>query len=291
MGPRAQAPQGGPREEVAAWATARFGSDLTWKDRSHDHGVTRVWQVDGSLRAWLKVHTQVRKYRQERDAYAQWVPWLADRGHAVPRCLGTDDGLRLVALSHVEGEPFGEPAPALFEQAGRFLNDVHAAPFECTDRVSIPDAMRARAERWCGEARGHVTDRWVDHTYALLTEPGAFEGLRRTVCHRDFSPRNWLVRDGQLGFIDFEHSRHEIWLADFQRLEDWEFAWWPDVRAPFFRGFGRNLTDRETDQLRRFRWLYAVGTVAWAVNHGDAIFERQAREALVKLDSFDSMSS
>lgn len=246
-----------------------------------------MWRVDHrSGPSWLKIATQRRKYTQERDAYAQWVPWLAEQGHHVPTCLATDDHLMAIALSHVEGERFAVPHPRLFEQAGRFLRDVHAAPFPSEDPMSVADAVRMRAERWCGNARGLVDDRIVDHTLARCTEPGVFDDLNRTVCHRDFSPRNWLVRDdGTLAFIDFEHSMHEIWLAEFQRLEDWELRWWPQVRDAFYRGFGRRFTARERDQLLRLRWLYATATVAWAIRHGDPVFEAQGREALDRLSS------
>jgi hypothetical protein len=106
-------------------------------------------------------------------------------------------------------------------------------------------------------------------------------------CHRDFSPRNWLVeaQDGRLewSLIDFERARHDFKYVDFLRM--WPDHWQgrPERREAFFRGYGRELSQDEEHRLKLAVLSTCVGTVPWARENGDPAFEAWARRTIERL--------
>ena len=64
-------------------------------------------------------------------------------------------------------------------------------------------------------------------------------------CHRDYTPRNWLVKDGVQYVIDFEHARLDVWLADLARLHLGIWPDRPDLKEAFLAGYGRQLSDTD----------------------------------------------
>ena len=266
MGPGPEATEGWARE--VAWLRATLGPNQR-TDCSSGHSDTSVWKVeaDGG-RWWLKIHRSPRKYAQEHRALTGVVRWLAHRGHRVPVLTRASESMRLLLLTDVPGGGTADPT-----QAGAFLADLHRAPVP-EDPLPLSRALPARAQRWCTSARGLVDDHLLAHALGLFMEPGCFEGLERVVCHRDFSPRNWLFdAEGRLGVIDFEHCGPDLWLVDLLRFQPC---------SAFFDGYGRRLVDRERDVLERLRWLHAIATVTWARKHGDALFERHGLALLHK---------
>jgi Ser/Thr protein kinase RdoA (MazF antagonist) len=112
-------------------------------------------------------------------------------------------------------------------------------------------------------------------------------------CHRDFGPRNWLwdattagvarSAGAGLGVIDFEHARPDVWWVDVQRLIDDAWRADPGLEDAFWLGYGRRPGADERRLGAALRLLYAVGTVAWGAEHGDAPFEAQGRAVLRRL--------
>ena len=80
-------------------------------------------------------------------------------------------------------------------------------------------------------------------------------------CHRDYTPRNWLVKDGVQYVIDFEHARLDVWLADLARLDLGIWPDRPDLKEAFPVGYGRQLNDTDHAVLQGV----AVLTATWLV--------------------------
>lgn len=268
------------RARVEGW----LGPVTSVEDRSWPHGVTRVFRVQtASGSAFVKVHTQARKFDQELRAYEEWAPALGGAGVLVAEVLGADPALRALALSDLAGVA---PDPAdlrVHAQAGAALAVLHGLPFVDADDLPVREAVLARLARWAGEARDLVPAAVVDRVVAEVTAAApVFDGGRRVPCHRDFSPRNWMIRDGRFGLIDFEHAAPDIRWMDFVKLA--EDAWrHPGTRAAFVGAYGRPWSEVDAARFRCLTWLYALSTWVWSATHGDAVYEAQARELYGRL--------
>jgi hypothetical protein len=255
-----------------------------------DHAESLVWEIfaENGQRAFLKQHRQPRKFVQERHAYNTWVPQLPP---LTPTLLDVSESYALL-LSAVPGV-IAERASLtpqqereLHRQAGMFLKKFHDLPFEDTDPVPLTVALRMRTESWSARAKGVVEDdvlTWVREQTAEITLP---EGAVRVPCHRDYTPRNWLVDiqgTPQLYVIDFEHAGPQFWLLDLRRL--WAEIWpaRSDLKVAFLEGYGRPITDEDEQLMRRLAAHSALSTIVWAREHHDRAFEAHGWQALERL--------
>jgi hypothetical protein len=265
---------------LRAWVESQLGGIGAVVDHSWPHGVTRVWRVTaGREIAWVKHHTQERKFRQEQRAYRELVPQLAAAGVRVPTCLA-DDGARTLLLDHLPGEPARADDPAIHRQAGAVLWILHALPYDDPDPLPLADALRERLARWVQEAEGIIDS---GPSIAGFGDAASFDGHRRCWCHRDWSARNWLVEGGRIGVIDFEHTGPDLWLVDLVRLAEGAFDD-PEVEHAFFEGYGPMPSDTDA-HLRQLLWLTELATVAWSARHGDAAYEAIGRRMLARLSA------
>jgi Ser/Thr protein kinase RdoA (MazF antagonist) len=115
----------------------------------------------------------------------------------------------------------------------------------------------------------------------------AFAGEKAVPCHRDYTPRNWLVTQNDgiwRGAIDFEHTRWDVRARDLCRWWDREFLNRPDLVRAFFAGYnGGPLDERLTTQIRVMRLANALNGVGWSVEHDDVAFLELNRAALARL--------
>jgi hypothetical protein len=271
------------------WAAAVLGWRPTRvRDTSWDHAESAVarLEADDGRRAVLKVHRQERKHRQERFALETWAASLP----GTPTLLAARDGqpsaLLMSARPGVLVDAREHPRPTLLrahEAAGAWLRRLHRLPFVDQDPVPLPEALRARLDGWSRRAAGPLaaeTLRWVSTRVAEADLSGA----RRVPCHRDFGPRNWLWDDtAGLSVIDFEHARPDVWWVDVHRLVDEAWRADPGLEDAFWLSYGRRPDADERRLGDVLRLLYAVGTVAWGAEHGDARFEAQGRAVLQRL--------
>ena len=275
--------------ELVDWAATALG----WRpeqvqDESWDHAesaVARLIAPDGRA-AYLKAHRQPRKLRQERAALERWAPALP----GTPRLLTARDeepaALLLSARSGVRVDAAtwdAETARAIQRAAGAWLRRLHGLPHVDDDPLTPAAALQRRHDAWAQRAAGHLpaaTLAWV----AEQLQGADLGTLRRVPCHRDFGPRNWLwdEHDG-LSVIDFEHARPDLWWVDVQRLVDEAWLADPGLEGAFWRGYGRQPTADERALGQALSALYAVGTVVWAVEHGDDAFEALGRSVLRRL--------
>ena len=276
----------GPAPALRAWVAQQLPghlpSQLRFVSRSWSGGSASVWRVEAEkVAAYLKVHGQPRKFEQERLAYQRWLSRLPD----TPELLAVHTGSpQALLLSAVPGEPLlARHDPAAFVHAGAWLRQLHALPWTDDDPLALGQAHRRRAASWLARA-GELLDRptrsWIERCGDELQ---ALDGTERVPCHRDFSPRNWLVAGERLWVIDAEHARADWWLADCERLVHLVFAAAPALAAAFWRGYGRRPDPDEARLLRAYGAVQAVATLVWARDHNDPSFAADGRAVLERL--------
>lgn len=277
---------------LAAFAATQLGAIREVQDLAWDHGESAVWALTTpQRRAVLKVHRQGRKFSNERGAYTEWLPRLRPRleaGTNVPDLLAVHDAYpRALLLSLAAGRLLQDlrPSPGLeaevHERAGRFLRSLHDLELVDADPVPLADAYAMRLAAWVPRGAGIISDDVTEAVSSAMAVVLPFlVDQVRVPCHRDFTPRNWLVATGTLTIIDFEHSQPDLYLADLVRL--WVGVWRhrPDLRSSFLKGYGRQLTSQEEAVMRGLAAFWAYTTVVWAREHGDEEFERTGWDTL-----------
>jgi Phosphotransferase enzyme family len=102
-------------------------------------------------------------------------------------------------------------------------------------------------------------------------------------CHRDYTPRNWLARDGVQYVIDFEHARLDVWLADLAWLHLGIWPDRPDLKDAFLAGYSRQLSDTDHAILQDLAALTATWLVVKAREIRQPALEDAFRTALQRL--------
>lgn len=274
-----------PDPRLLAFAAEHLGPCAPVRELSWDHGESSVWELRGPRgRGVLKAHRQLRKFEQELNANRDWVPVLANKQlpARAPALLGWHESPpRALLFAFEEGELVEnlvlEPAleQDIHRRAGAYLSALHRLPIVDADPLTLADAFGQRLEAWSARAHGIVPAGLIANVRARASEAlPALEGERRRACHRDYTPRNWLLGPtGELLVIDFEHARPDLYLNDFERLFVGLWRERTDLSEAFQEGYGRSLTQDEVGLLRRTSALGALSTVVWAREHGDTEFE------------------
>ena len=282
--------------ELRAFAEAQLGPLHEVRFRGWPHAESSVWAVTGAEQAFLKVFRQPRKFVQEQRAYQAWLPRLGFQ--RTPRLLAEHSELRALLVSVCPGIPVEDThlnkvqCPEVYRQAGAWLRALHALPFVDDDPVPLAEAYAQRSAAWSGRAAELLEPNiisWVGTQVESTVKSLAQLGAVRVPCHRDYSPRNWLVDlsadvslgSVQLSVIDFEHARPDYWLYDVERL--YAGGWERSLEDAFWQGYGRTLSEVEREVLGQRLALSALSTVVWAREHHDADFERQGRRQLAAL--------
>jgi hypothetical protein len=280
---------------VMKYAEQILGPCELEQDRSWAHGLSVVLRLrDAAGSTWfVKRHAERDRHCAEVSAYRQWVPAL--RSNA-PRLRAVNDQLATVILSAVPGEPAPWPGTeanalsetarvaeaALHRQAGRLLHQFHearppvrwegfgAAKLAEFDTLA-PLAAALLAERELAIARAEV------EALAALPCPD------RVPCHRDYTPRNWVVSDGVPYILDFELARLDAWLADLSRLHLGIWGTRPDLREAFLTGYGRQLSTTDHAILQGCAVLTATWLLVKAREIRQRSLEDATRAALLRL--------
>jgi Phosphotransferase enzyme family len=223
--------------DVLEFAGQVLGPCELEQDYSWAHDMSAVLRLrDARGVTWFaKRHHERVRHEAEVTAYRQWVPALS--GHA-PRLHAADDLRSAIIVSAIPGEPVPWPAAdpcalpdtdrlaeqALQREAGVLLRRFHDAqpPLPWDDwgaaKIAEFDGLMPMASQLLGK-RDLALARAEVEALSGLPCPG------QVPCHRDYTPRNWLVKDGIQYVIDFEHARLDVWLADLARLH---LGIWPD---------------------------------------------------------------
>ncbi|MGY6502013.1 MAG: phosphotransferase enzyme family protein [Acidimicrobiales bacterium] len=271
-------------DEVVQVVSAALGPCRVLVDHSWPHGESRVVELEteSGRRVVGKSYRQEIKYLIEADAYRRWVPAL---GQGAAELLACDDRAHVLVLSWIDARPVADVEGAdlvdVHRQAGRLLARLHAAepPIVMDDFVG---ALRRRLDEWVErDVDGVLEPAEVAFVADRLTDIAGLPDPVGVICHRDWSPRNWLVDDtGHVSVIDFESVRHAPWFEDLRRVWWNEWADDPELADAFFAGYGRRPTDDEVRSLEVVSSLEHITTIVWAHEHDDEPFGARARDLL-----------
>ena len=289
---------------LLARLAAEVGCDsatLRWQFIGSTHGPCRVWQVTGpndGVGVVVKQFRNDRAFAQERYAYERWLPQLPEETAALLAVLPAP--VRALVLRKVPGEPLQtgrvteDVERAAHRRGGYFLRALHAVPEADGDAMPLREGVGLRYAAWLERVGSLVPagsrERLRELGEAPRADPELFAAVRRVPCHRDFTPRNWLIdgpaKDGQISrldsffVVDFEHAHLDHPLLDIVKL--WTEVWGerPDLEAAFFAGYGRLLRSDELIELSILAGMHAMATIAWAHEHGDLAFQAAGDRAL-----------
>lgn len=246
-------------------------ADVSWR-----HGASSVLRVrDARGGRWVvKRHGERERYETELAAYQTCVPAL---GEYAPKLRGYDDEGQLVILSAVPGEHSWPGDAETHHRAGVALRLLHeaeanAAPARPWD--DFHEAKLATFEELAPQATRLLPAEVLDFVRArILALTDLDTPPLRVPCHRDYTPRNWLV-DGAHGntlrVIDFELVRPDVWVDDLTRLDSGIWRSDPSLRAAFLAGYGRALTAEDEFVLAACTMLNAIWLVVKGHEYGEA---------------------
>lgn len=189
------------REELRAWLEPVTGPIQAIDSRPGVHGRHSVLALGTESGAyWLKLHAGSHTWSREAEALRRWASCL--HPHA-PRLLATHAVQHALLMTACPGEPLagrsqvtGAQELSAHDAAGRWLARMHA--LDGTRPDDDPISPRRAIELRLEETLTRVGDllKPAQHLACerlVRASLEAFEGVRRTPCHRDFMPYNWLV--------------------------------------------------------------------------------------------------
>jgi aminoglycoside/choline kinase family phosphotransferase len=270
------------RTELEEYTGRVLGPHTVVGDRSWDHGEACVLEVRAADdTTWFaKRHRGEKTYVRELTAYRSWVPALGDRA---PRLRASDEDLRAIVVSKVEGVIRLDAGPDDYHQAGALLRRFHTAE----PAQPWPDYAahtRDRLEHWIARGGELLERRQADFARAEIAALAGVPAPARVPCHRDYTPRNWLVDGaGVLRVIDFGHARRDVWVNDLNRLAFDQWVDRADLEDAFLDGYGRLPDAVDRALLRVWGILGAVSSIVWAREHHDTAFEAHHRALLDQL--------
>ncbi|MCA9565100.1 MAG: aminoglycoside phosphotransferase family protein, partial [Myxococcales bacterium] len=250
-------------------------SGLRWDDVSMPHGQATVLRarVGQTPIAFLKCHRAAASFTLEFYALRTWGPSLQPD---VPTLLAVEPQDKVLLLSPLPGrtEVFDTPPDlqdlprrqAIARASGAFLARLHALPLPDSDERPLREVLPLRAKSWGAQAQGLIDDRTIAKAVERVSEM-ADGDWGRVPCHRDYSPRNWLIGPGdpfRFSVIDFGHSKADTWLYDVIRLVDGSHGFGEPEMQAFWEGYGRHPNKAELGLLDGLLWLHALGTLVWA---------------------------
>lgn len=251
-------------------------------DRSWPDGKSAVVEVeDATGSAWfVKRHREPELYQVEVEAYRRWVPALGDRA---PALRATNDALRALLLSAVPGIPqSGWRDEAVRRDGGTVLRLLHGAE-GCGRCEDLAVEKEAELDEWVTLGGGLVTGDDLDFTRSAVRELAGVTPPERVPCHRDFTPRNWVVADGRVHLVDFEEVRPEAWMVDLGRMA---IGWWfsePQLMDAVLDGYGRTPSPDELEVMRRCYLVTAIRHIVLGTRYRKLEFVAATRQRLQEL--------
>ncbi|MEU3185747.1 aminoglycoside phosphotransferase family protein [Streptomyces sp. NPDC006923] len=279
---------------LRTWAERLIGPLHAVHDASHARENSRVWGITGAhdRRFFLKQAPTAKFYERETFGYQSAVPALGFG--SAPRLVDTDARQLALLLTAVPGAPVSRLAPGgaqrrtAHRQLGALLRRLHG-----TERMPASGAREAvaAAERTAADVEKHLARagdlltgdrrararRAAGHVLALT------DRLTPGHIHGDAQERN-VLWSGQAAVIDFERSRYAPAVQDFVRLACGPWQERADLRAAFFQGYGRSLTDAERQVLPSLAALDAVSCLAYGPANGDDEVTERGLRTLARLE-------
>ncbi len=249
-----------------------------------------IWRVrSGEGDFALKVHIAADKHSQELSAYETWLPGLEGLAECVPRLRASLQGEPgALLLSWIDGEMWDRTQieeteeVLLYEKAGSCLARLHRVyvPQEpaATLRVSVREKIVSRAETARTVVGADVSTWAIDKA-----ESDGWDEIPVGYCHRDFSPRNWMVSSNeagrQLSVLDFEHAAVDYLPMDVMKLWDGPFIGRPKRLRAFYAGYGA-CESEHVAAIRLLAAAHGLAIVAWSVRAGSEDYLRHGIDFL-----------
>jgi hypothetical protein len=281
--------------ELVQFAERVLGPCTVVADCSWEHRMSAVLRLrDQHGTDWfLKRHRDRGRYETEVMAYRTWVPAL---GNQAPALRARDDALRALILSAVPGSPAPWPDPVqpptddrrhqaeltIQRQAGAALRRLHQAE-PARPWPDFGPAKIDELDRLILAAASLVPTAELDQARAQVRALAAITTAVMVPCHRDYTPRNWLVHDDGLAVIDFEWARLDAPASDLSRLHLGIWADRPDLAEAFAVGYGQPLGDTDRAILHGCALITAIWLTIKARETAQPSFEQASRAALSRL--------
>ncbi|MET9021717.1 aminoglycoside phosphotransferase family protein [Actinopolymorpha sp. NPDC004070] len=267
-----------PAAVALSYVQTVLGPCTVVREHSWPHRGAAVFEVrDATGRRWfVKRHQRREQYDRELRAYRRWVPSL--RPHAPDLC-SSDDERRMLVLSAVPGEVVPDHTPEVYRAGGALLRRLHDAE-EISPDPDYAASKEAELEDWLTRSEGLLDPA---ETAFVRSEIRCLERLpspRTVPCHRDYSPRNWLLDDTNLYVIDFEWARPDAWVADLGKLFFGPWQGRSDLREAFLDGYGHALTADDLGHLLHGHALTVTWQLIWSTRHDNLSFAAGIREVL-----------
>jgi Ser/Thr protein kinase RdoA (MazF antagonist) len=165
---------------------------------------------------------------------------------------------------------------------------LHAIPLAGESRGDLAELVRRKIQLRAESLRGEVSPAVAIWAHRLADASG-WDRLRVGACHRDFSPRNWMVSPppGEtVTLIDFEHAEFDFLAVDAMKLWDGPFVGRPDLRRAFYAGYGQPLADAERE-IRLVAPAHGLAILAWSLERGDFAYAAHGRAFLERAAASD----
>lgn len=278
-------------------ARREMGSEVQIQNYSRDFGrLSIVWRLvasDGS-RVWLKHHESSRQFERELIGLELCIPALGDQTWwSSPILVAMDRDAEVILMTEVEGEILDTAVTStdedrtMFRLAGRFIRKLHDLASSGSDETIVPINLKDRSEHYLSVGEASIDAETMRWARALVDQACLAGNLGSVHCHRDFSPRNWLInrrRTGiQFGVIDWERTGQDVWLQDLQRMVHDHWHHKPQLRDAFYEGYGHHPTDLEQLQLDAICLVGAIASISWADRHHDANFSDMNRKIIARI--------
>lgn len=279
------------------FARRQIGGRVRIENSSRDFGrPSIVWRLTGAdgTRVWLKRCETSRQFRRELLGLERYVPALGEQSWwSSPTLVACDREAEIILMTEVEGELLtgatvsADEERTIFRLAGRFARKLHGLTGVAPDDNAPAMQFRDRLERYLAAGEGSVDGGTADWARRLIDRACARGAVGAVPCHRDFSPRNWLLQRTatgiRFGVIDWERGGADVWLQDVQRMayDHWHSK--PALRDAFFEGYGRAPTEVERLQLDAICTVGAIASVAWAKAHNDPTFAAVSRDIVERV--------
>lgn len=271
---------------VVAWAPTVLPAPVTEvADRSWPDGKSSVHQVqDGGGSSWFIKHHRDREwYSAEVAAYRRWVPALGDRA---PVLHARNDGLCAIVVSALRASGRQDwHDDDVRRDAGVALRALHSAEsFGLWDDIAA--AKQADLERWTRRGAGLLSGTEAGIAQRCITALAGLPAPERVPCHRDYTPRNWIIDNGRVRVIDFEETQPDAWMSDIGRMTIGFWPGKPHLTDAVLDGYGRRLS---ADDEATATCLFAVSAVKFIVlgtELGKRDFVARTRHVLRQLDPY-----
>ena len=237
---------------------------------------------ESSFVKWYRNQTD---YQREWDALTHYTPAL---GSDAPRLIDNDEGLKMLLISELQGEPAAGTAnewdPLVHFKAGALVRRLH----ESSQPVVSDQFARQCATRFEESAtvvEGLVSSALLSEARLVIALAMDLPSLTLVPAHRDNHPRNWMVDSGgHVRLIDFGMAEYDPWIVDVFFLEQDYWRTDAQLRLAFLSGYDREMDDRDLIMLKAHHAVTAVR--ALATTSGPSASKAEKSKAK---DMFDSL--